>query len=80
MAAVGASKHGTALRELGLRGEILVYQCVFNLRMLEVLVTVPTVEIPRCHNASVPNRVPRLTLSGNYLSALPQIEQTRDWV
>jgi hypothetical protein len=46
MAAVHASKRGTTLWELGLRGEILVHQCVFNLRVPEDLVTVGAFEVP----------------------------------
>jgi hypothetical protein len=46
MAAVRALKGGTALWELGLRGEILVHQCVFNLRVPEGVVTVGAFEVP----------------------------------
>jgi hypothetical protein len=51
MAAVRASKRGTAFGEDGLRGEVPVDQCVFNLRVTEALMTVHAVEVPRCHNA-----------------------------
>jgi hypothetical protein len=46
MAAVRASKGGTALRKDGLRGEILVHQCVFNLRVPKCFVTVGAFEVP----------------------------------
>jgi hypothetical protein len=46
MAAVRASKEGTALSKDGLRGEIPVHQCVFNLRVPKCFVTVGAFEVP----------------------------------
>ena len=72
MAAVRASKRGTTFRELGLRGEILVHQCVFNLRVSERLVTIPAVEIPRCRYASVPTSSGHSTYARHWKIDVPE--------